>query len=296
MLTWSRFPTEVRALQRADASSRVAGAFLATTTIPLVAIFSDGKAHDLAMYFLDWEKAGRAVQIDAVNETTGQVYDSRKVSDFSQGRYVVWTVRGRVRFNIKRLAGPNVAVSGLFIGPPSVAAPAPLPPPPSPTSAQVSFTGTDVTTQGNWKNWYGRQGYAVMGDVTWMPTWAAMQPSGASGWTWNSAPTVVRALQRVSGTGRVAATLYSGTSFNINLNLTDGNTHRLALYMIDWDTTARAQRVEVLDAISGAILDSRTVSGFSGGQYLTWNVRGNVRVRVTRTGGVNAVISGIFID
>ena len=58
---------------------------------------------------------------------TGQVYDSRTVSDFSQGHYLVWTVRGRVRFNIKRIAGPNVAVSGLFIGPPSVVS---SPPPP----------------------------------------------------------------------------------------------------------------------------------------------------------------------
>ena len=60
MLMWSRFSTEVRALEKLDGSTRVAGGFFAETTIPLVAIFTDGKAHDFAMYFLDWDRAGRA--------------------------------------------------------------------------------------------------------------------------------------------------------------------------------------------------------------------------------------------
>jgi hypothetical protein len=44
------------------------------------------------------------------------------------------------------------------------------------------------------------------------------------------------------------------------------------------------------------VLDSRTVTGFVGGQYWRWTVRGHVIVQATRTAGNNAVISGVFFD
>ena len=40
--------------------------------------------------------------------------------------------------------------------------------------------------------------------------------------------------------------------------------------------------------------DSRTVNQFTGGQYLVWNITGRVRIQVVRTGGLNAVVSGVF--
>jgi hypothetical protein len=52
----------------------------------------------------------------------------------------------------------------------------------------------------------------------------------------------------------------------------------------------------VLDAATGQVLDSREVSGFQNGRYLTWELTGHVRLRVTRTGGMNAVVSGLFFD
>jgi hypothetical protein len=41
-------------------------------------------------------------------------------------------------------------------------------------------------------------------------------------------------------------------------------------------------------------LDTRTISGFTSGIYLQWNVTGHVQFRITLLGGANAVISGIF--
>ncbi len=65
---------------------------------------------------------------------------------------------------------------------------------------------------------------------------------------------------------------------------------------VDWLTPSRAETVEVLDAVTGALLDSRAVSGFGGGQYWSWTVSGHVTVRVIRTAGDNAVVSGLFFD
>jgi len=42
------------------------------------------------------------------------------------------------------------------------------------------------------------------------------------------------------------------------------------------------------------VLDTRTLTGFHGGQYAVWTLSGHVTLRVTRTGGNNAVISGVL--
>src|SRR5207237_361825 len=62
-----------------------------------------------------------------------------------------------------------------------------------------------------------------------------------------------------------------------------------------YDYGPRSERIDVLDAGTGTVLDSKTLSNFSGGQYLVWNVAGHVQFRITNlVGGSNAVISGLF--
>ncbi len=61
-------------------------------------------------------------------------------------------------------------------------------------------------------------------------------------------------------------------------------------------TTGTAlRRVDILDAVTGTVLDSRSLSGFQNGQYLVWNLTGHVKIQLTMT-AVNAVVSGIFFD
>jgi hypothetical protein len=52
--------------------------------------------------------------------------------------------------------------------------------------------------------------------------------------------------------------------------------------------------VDVIDAASQTVLDSRAVSNFRQGEYLVWNVQGHVTFRITNLGNGNAVIGGIF--
>jgi hypothetical protein len=107
----------------------------------------------------------------------------------------------------------------------------------------------------------------------------------------------VRALQVYAGAGqRIASCYYAASSFTIDVNITDGNTHRVALYLLDWDTTARVENISIVDAATNAFLDMETYAGFDNGEYATWNIKGHVHIQVTRTAGGNAVVSGIFVD
>ena len=90
------------------------------------------------------------------------------------------------------------------------------------------------------------------------------------------------ALQRPENpSARIAATWFSGGSFTIDVNITDGNSHQVALYALDYDSNARAETINVLDASTGAILDSRSLStgSFHNGTYLVWNVQWTYQIQ-----------------
>ena len=88
----------------------------------------------------------------------------------------------------------------------------------------------------------------------------------------------------------------AGSSFTFDVNLTDGRVHRVSLYALDWENAGRVERVDVLDAATGAVLDSRSVSAFSGGTWMSWDLSGHVKLRVVNGAGYNAVLSALTFD
>src|SRR4029079_6774116 len=99
----------------------------------------------------------------------------------------------------------------------------------------------------------------------------------------------VRALQKAVGTDRVAARWRANSSFTIDLNITDGLPHRVAFYNLEWDGNNRTQRLDVNDWQTNALLDSKSISSFNGGQYLGWDIRGRGKITATATRGNTAV-------
>jgi uncharacterized protein (TIGR03437 family) len=100
-------------------------------------------------------------------------------------------------------------------------------------------------------------------------------------------------MQKASNPANRLAAMWYGSSFTIDLNITDPAQHQVALYSLDWDALGAKQTVAVLDT-NGNVLDSRALSSFTGGVYLVWNVTGHVKLRVTPTVGSNALVSGLF--
>ncbi len=240
---------------------------------------------------LDWDNNGRSQKVEALDAATGAVLDTRTVSGFQGGTYLSWDLTGNVRFRFTNLvASSNAVLSGVFFGNTPASTPAPA-------SAAASYVGTDAATHGSWRGAYGGDGYVVAQGTASPPTYAAVTPAGQSGYTWAASTADTRALQKPApATDRLAAAWYSGTSFTVDVSVGSA-ARRVSLYMIDWDSSDRSQKVEALDAATGAVLDTRTVSGFKGGTYVTWNLTGNVRFRFTNLNpAANAVLSGAFFD
>ncbi len=149
----------------------------------------------------------------------------------------------------------------------------------------VSFIKADTTTQGNWIGTYGSQGYDVIGNAASLPSYATVTPAGQTPYTWAATSADPRALQVAGGFGRIAACWYSASSFTVDANLNDGQTHGLELYFIDWDTTARGETVQFSNPATGAVLNTQTVTSFHAGVYLDWDVSGNVDITITHQAG-----------
>jgi hypothetical protein len=288
LYTFAASTTDPRALQDSSgSSSRIAAVYYSATSFNINVNLTDGNTHRIALYLLDWNSGGRVESVTILNASTNAVLSTETYSSFSQGEYAIWNVTGNVIIQVKQSSGANAVVSGIFFDPV----------PTSTSTTAATYTGLDTTTQGTWTGKYGADGYLIASDATNPPSYATVNLTGDTLYTFAASTTDPRALQDSSGSSsRIAAVYYSATSFNINVNLTDGNTHRIALYLLDWNSGGRVESVTILNASTNAVLSTETYSSFSQGEYAVWNVTGNVIIQVKQSSGANAVVSGIFFD
>jgi hypothetical protein len=163
-------------------------------------------------------------------------------------------------------------------------------------AVQASFTTHDTATQGSWQGQYGAQGYVVIGDTQQLPASIQVAPTNQQEAHWADSSSDPRALQKASNPAdRIAACWYANGSFTIDVNITDGQTYQMALYVVDWDQQNRAEIVNILDPATYAVLDARSVTSFGAGAWLVWSVRGHIALQITNApGSLNAVVSGLF--
>ena len=286
--TWSSSTTDVRALQKAalSATDRIAGAWYNNNAFAIDLKTRDGKTHQVALYAIDWDSNTRAQTVQVIDDATGAVLDTQSLAGFHGGTYLVWNVQGNVTFKVTN-TGPssNAVLSGLFFG----SAP-----------GGASLVKQETTTKGNWKPFYGADGFNISQDGSAnnpsIPGYADVSFSTAKNTVWTPSTADIRGLQKAApnSTDRLAGGWYNGSSFSMDVKINDGKIHQLGLYAVDWDGNTRAEMIQVIDDATGTVLDTQTLAGFHEGVYLARNIQGNVTFKVTNTGPSNAVLSGLF--
>ena len=168
---------------------------------------------------------------------------------------------------------------------------------PGPSVGAATFASTDASTQGSWQGVYGNTGYSVVADAQQLPSAITLTASGASVRTWQNSTSDGRALQKPGfPLDRIASCWYSTGTFTLDLNITDGQSYQIALYLLDWDQQSRTETISLIDPSSFETLDTRTVSGFSNGEYLVWTLSGHVTIQIANgSGSPDAVVSGLFL-
>ena len=285
--TWASSTSDVRGLEKADPDTDHIGATWYSNTNFSVTIDLGGSTRQVALYMVDWEGAGRSMTVDVLDGTTQSVLDSRTISFFSSGKYLVYEGTGTLIFRFTNTAGiSNAVLSGILFGEPG-----------SSSSNSVTYLSTDTSTQGNWKGIYGGDGYDIINSSYSYPSGVTITPSGNSSWIWASSTSDVRGLVKADpDTDHIAATWYSSNSFTVTIDL-GSTTRQVAFYLLDWESAGRSMTVDVLDGQTESVLDSRSISSFSSGKYLVYEGSGTLIFSFTNTAGTsNAVLSGIFFD
>jgi len=165
----------------------------------------------------------------------------------------------------------------------------------------AKFIKIDSTTIGSWQGIYGAAGWLLAestANLVNLPGYLSPVVTPPAVYPFADPTADPRGLQKPPAfTDRFAATWFDSNAMTIELDFLDFQIHRVAAYFIDWDSLGRAQTIEILDSqVPPLVLDTQNLADFSGGKYLVWNVTGKVLMKITKTGGLNAVISGLFFD
>ena len=81
---------------------------------------TDGLAHNLELYVLDYDTTSRTEQIQFTDADTHAVLSTQTVASFHGGVYMKYTIAGNVLITITYTGGPagvNAVLSGLFFDP-----------------------------------------------------------------------------------------------------------------------------------------------------------------------------------
>jgi hypothetical protein len=101
-----------------NAMPRNAGCTYADVTFHLDVDVKTNTAYSLALYFLDWDKKGRQTTVEVHDlKTLDLIAPIEMVSDYVNGKYLVYRCDRPVRLRFDHVRGDNAVVSGLFFDP-----------------------------------------------------------------------------------------------------------------------------------------------------------------------------------
>jgi subtilisin family serine protease len=266
---------------------------------------TDGTTRKVSFYLLNPTSKATATRVQEINPNTAVVTASQDVSLAKSGEYVTFTISGSTTFRFNSLiAGVAPAVAGVFFGSYFVPSAA------SATSNSAAFVDSDTTSQGNWLGTYGQLDSANSGAAGVLTNQyyiagaalSALTPvfSGSYVTTLLSGSTLKRsALQDPAGlttSSRIIGTVSTQTSFSASVDTGSPVPTTLSAYFVDYKNEGLAERVDIVDNTTGAVLSTQVLRNFQNGKYLTWSVTGSVSIVVTRLVGPEAVLSAIFTN
>ncbi len=112
--TWADSTDDVRALEKGGGGDRLAACWFNSTPWTIDINLADGRKHQVAVYFLDWDANNRETRVEVADAVTGEILDSHEMTEYIEGKYLVWEIQGHVVINIIHVASSNSVISGLF--------------------------------------------------------------------------------------------------------------------------------------------------------------------------------------
>ncbi len=90
-------------------TDRIAGTWYTYSSFTMDVNLTDGQAHQVSVYAVDWDARGRSERIDVL-DTSGNVLDTQTISSFQNGQYLSWNLVGHVQIRVTPLTGDNAVL------------------------------------------------------------------------------------------------------------------------------------------------------------------------------------------
>ncbi len=162
-------------------------------------------------------------------------------------------------------------------------------------TSTANLVDVDEATRGSWQGVYGSDGYEFQ-YASIAPPYATVTLVGNAAGSWSGYTTDPLALEMPDpDTHRVMPVWYE-VDWSIDVQVTDGQSHQFALYVIDYDRQNRRQRIDAVDVASETVLSSIDLGDIEQGRWLVYDVAGHVRFDIERLFGPNAVVSAWMFD
>lgn len=117
---WAGSTTDVRGLTKpSNFSDRIAATWYSATTrtFSVDLDFKDANTHQMAIYCVDWNSAGRRQTVDIL-DPSGNVLNTQSLSpSFTSGAYLVWNVSGHINVRVTATAASNPVAGAFFFDP-----------------------------------------------------------------------------------------------------------------------------------------------------------------------------------
>ncbi|MGV3774567.1 MAG: glycoside hydrolase family 9 protein, partial [Verrucomicrobiales bacterium] len=112
---WDYSTVDERALEVPLESTRIAACWFSQTSFDvMVNIQNSDEPKLISFYCLDWDNSRRSQTIQVIDPGLNTVLHTYQLSDFSNGVYVNYRLKGQVIFRLTRNAGPNAVLSGIY--------------------------------------------------------------------------------------------------------------------------------------------------------------------------------------
>lgn len=275
----------------ASTTARSTGVF--TTPGPFdVQVNVGSSPREVSFYLYNTGRTPVTQRVQLLDPTTGAVVAERDVLLQRSGAYVTFHVSGDNTFRFHALGGGAPALGGVFFN--SAQRPG------SPGTSGGFFVGSNTTLGGQWRGTFGVNGQFVVGAQTSFPSFVSSSPTPTAG----GSVTLVNGNTRDRSApqnpnltrGNIVGYVQTQGSTSLQVAIADNSTRRLTAYFVDFDRQRRVQRVELVNTQTGEVLSSQVMRQFERGKYLSWDVTGDVSIRISRLEGPSAVLSAVFFD
>lgn len=162
------------------------------------------------------------------------------------------------------------------------------------TPPKVRFVQADTETGGDWRGVYGTEGYWLPSTLNYSNLPPAISVVNTQGWAevYSDSP---RALVAPNAPVRTSFLWFGDNPWQVQLRLNDGQVHRVSFYNYAAGLT-NPVTITIRSADSETVFDVREISSQDIGNYLTWDIQGDVVIQVTAPAASTAFLNAIFLD